>query len=131
MARLVADDDFSHLADLHTLGDEPLPPIVLEFAAGAHTYLCHTGQKLYDDTGSAQSCGRLTAKYATFFRNENSLGKIDPCQTLGGDSGGPVWNVAGEAFGFHKGGGSGDCYFSWASLTEEHSGWRPWVSGGK
>jgi len=104
---------------------------VSQSAAAYDTYLCHTGQKLYDDTGSAQSCGRLTAKYATFFRNENSLGKIEPCQTLGGDSGGPVWNVAGEAFGFHKGGGSGDCYFNWASLTEEHSGWRPWVSGGK
>ena len=104
---------------------------VSQSAAAYDTYLCHTGQKLYDDTGSAQSCGRLTAKYATFFRNENSLGKIEPCQTLGGDSGGPVWNVAGEAFGFHKGRGSGDCYFSWASLTEEHSGWRPWVSGGK
>ena len=27
-------DDFSHLADLHNLGDEPIPPVVTEFAAG-------------------------------------------------------------------------------------------------
>ncbi len=32
---------------------------VSQSAAAYDTYLCHTGQKLYDDTGSAQSCGRL------------------------------------------------------------------------
>ncbi len=26
---------------------------------------------------------------------------------------------------------SNNCYFSWASRTEQYSGWRPWVSGGK
>ena len=39
MARLVSADDFSHLASLHTLGDEPIPPVVLEVAAGADVEL--------------------------------------------------------------------------------------------
>ena len=39
VARLVADDDFSHLADPHALGDDPIPPIVLELAAGADVEL--------------------------------------------------------------------------------------------
>ncbi len=105
---------------------------VSQSAAAYDSYLCHTGRTLYEQTDSAQSCGRLTAKYATSFSNVNSLGKIEPCQGLGGDSGGPVWDTAGQAFGFHKGSNSdGACYFSWASRTEQYSGWRPWVSGGK
>ncbi len=31
----MGDDEFSHLADLHTLGDDPIPPVVLDLAAGA------------------------------------------------------------------------------------------------
>ena len=38
-ARLVSADDFSRLASLHTLGDEPIPAVVLEVAAGADVEL--------------------------------------------------------------------------------------------
>ncbi len=31
----MSDDDFSHLAGLHTLGDDAIPPVVLNLAAGA------------------------------------------------------------------------------------------------
>ena len=35
----MAEDDFAHLADLHTLGDDPVPPVVLDLAAGAEVEL--------------------------------------------------------------------------------------------
>ncbi len=35
MLWIEANDDFSHLAALHTLGDEPMPPVVLDLTARA------------------------------------------------------------------------------------------------
>ena len=35
----MAEDDFAHLADLHTFGDDPVPPVVLDLAAGAEVEL--------------------------------------------------------------------------------------------
>jgi kanamycin kinase len=35
VSRHVSDDDFAHLASLHQLGDDPIPPVVLELAAGS------------------------------------------------------------------------------------------------
>ena len=35
----MAEDEFSHLADPHTLADDPIPPVVLDLAAGADVEL--------------------------------------------------------------------------------------------
>lgn len=105
--------------------DAPVLGKVAWSASTINDYICKGGWKTFDNTGAVETCGQIRHWNTSWAGNVGTIGAMDGCVSVGGDSGAAVFSLAAStlAYGILKGHGTHPtgpfyCYFSWTSVVE-------------